>query len=147
MWILLHITTGTEYSYRILLYRTSKSTSTPTTFDYQLQVGSRLAFDFAPTILSGNTNINNKQMEFYCAGELQMTACIDDHCVAHLDGRVVTLEHAQATSTLPLDRSLWHRRLGHFHFAGVEAMIHDNVVDDLQINSQGKPDPICVPCL
>jgi hypothetical protein len=86
-------------------------------------------------------------MEFYLKGELRMTARIDDHCVAHLDGKVVTHESAQAASTLPLNRSLWHRRLGHFHLAGIESMIRSNSVDDLRIDSMEKPDPICEPCL
>lgn len=93
--------------------------------------------------------INEKQMEFHREGKLQMTARIDSNCVAHLDGRVVTpdIAYAYATSTCPLDRELWHRRFCHIHHQGLEAIIRDELVRDLDIKSNARPDPICTICL
>jgi Reverse transcriptase (RNA-dependent DNA polymerase)/GAG-pre-integrase domain/gag-polypeptide of LTR copia-type len=91
--------------------------------------------------------INEQRMEFYLNGELRMTARIDENCVAHLDGRVITSELANAASTSILNRELWHRRLAHFHLQGLETMIRDDLVEDLRIDNASKPDPICVPCL
>jgi Reverse transcriptase (RNA-dependent DNA polymerase)/gag-polypeptide of LTR copia-type/GAG-pre-integrase domain len=91
--------------------------------------------------------INEQRMEFYLNGELRMTARIDENCVAHLDGRVITSEQANAASTCILNRELWHRRLAHFHIQGLETMIRDELVEDLRIDNTSKPDPICVPCL
>lgn len=91
--------------------------------------------------------INSRQMEFYRNGVLQMTVHIDENCVAYLNGRVLTSETALAASTCPLDRALWHRRLGHFHHAGIDKIIRNNLVDGLDLDSNGTPDPICVPCI
>ncbi|CCA75983.1 hypothetical protein PIIN_09983 [Serendipita indica DSM 11827] len=77
--------------------------------------------------------INSKQMEFYLDGKLQMTARIDDNCVAYLNGRVLTSEQAHFASTLKLDRELWHRRLGHYHHDGVDTLIHHNLVNGLKL--------------
>ncbi|CCA73545.1 hypothetical protein PIIN_07498 [Serendipita indica DSM 11827] len=91
--------------------------------------------------------INPKQMEFYLDGKLQMTARIDDDCVAYLNGRVLTFEQAHAASTLKLDRELWHRRLGHYHHDGVDTLIRHNLVNGIKLDSNAKPDPICAPCI
>lgn len=91
--------------------------------------------------------INSQQMEFYHGGELRMTARIDENCIAYLNGRVLTAESALAASTCPLDRALWHRRLGHFHHAGIDKIIRNNLVEGLDLNSNSSPDPICVPCI
>jgi hypothetical protein len=92
-------------------------------------------------------HINSRQMEFYQRGKLCMVAQIDENCVAYLNGRVITAESAYAASTLPLNRELWHRRFAHFHYEGLETLITENLVDDLCINTNSKPDPICIPCL
>ncbi|CCA74092.1 hypothetical protein PIIN_08046 [Serendipita indica DSM 11827] len=91
--------------------------------------------------------INSKQMEFYIDNKLRMTARIDANCVAYLDGRVLTSEKANAASTVKLDRSLWHRRLGHYHHEGVDTLIRQNLVHGLKLDSNAKPDPICAPCI
>lgn len=92
--------------------------------------------------------INNKRMEFYLNRKIQMTARIDENCVAYLDGRVVpSVEHAYAASTCPLNRELWHRRLGHIHYQGLETMIQGGLVDGLQLQNNTRPDPICTACL
>lgn len=91
--------------------------------------------------------ITSQQMDFLYKGQLKMTARIDENCVAYLNGRVLTAEMANAASTCPLDRTLWHRRLGHFHHAGVDKLIHSKAVEDLIIDSEDQPDPICVACI
>ncbi|CCA76549.1 hypothetical protein PIIN_10542, partial [Serendipita indica DSM 11827] len=91
--------------------------------------------------------INSKQMEFYIDNKLRMTARIDANCVAYLDGRVLTSEKANAASTVKLDRSLWHRRLGHYHHEGVDTLIRQNLVRGLKLDSNAKPNPICAPCI
>jgi hypothetical protein len=91
--------------------------------------------------------INKKQMEFYHEGVLRMTARIDGNCVAHLDGRIISAEAANAASTCPLDRELWHRRLAHINHTNLDTLIRHNLLRDLRIDSQTKPDPICLPCI
>jgi Reverse transcriptase (RNA-dependent DNA polymerase)/gag-polypeptide of LTR copia-type/GAG-pre-integrase domain len=93
--------------------------------------------------------INAKQMEFYKDKKLRMTAQIDDNFVAYLNGRVITSNAAQAnaTSTCPLNRELWHRRLAHIHHQGLDSMIRESLVTDLEIKSNANPDPICTICL
>lgn len=91
--------------------------------------------------------INSVQMEFYRKGILEMTARIDQNCVAYLNGRVLTTENAHSASTCPLDRSLWHRRFGHFHHDGIDKLIRNKAVNDLELDSNKRPDPICVACI
>ena len=56
-------------------------------------------------------------------------------------------EHANATSTLPMDISLWHQRFCHHSIPNVQKLYKDDLVIGLIINSDSKPDPICEPCL
>src|SRR5882762_6910555 len=46
-----------------------------------------------------------------------------------------------------MDTSLWHRRLCHHHYRGIEHMTSQQLVSGLVINSKLVPDPICKPCL
>ena len=57
------------------------------------------------------------------------------------------MENVQLASTLPLDLSLWHKRLGHHNYDDIKMMISNNLVDGLVLDSKAKPDPICEPCL
>jgi hypothetical protein len=86
-------------------------------------------------------------MEFYHTGKLKMAARIDENCVAYLNGRTLTAERALAASMCPLNHTLWHCCLGHFHFAGIDKIIHNSLVEDLELESNNWPDPICVPCI
>ena len=76
-----------------------------------------------------------------------MTARIDENCVAHLDGRIVPAEAANAVSTLPLNRELWHHRLAHVNLNTLDTLIRHDLLQDLQLESNSKPDPICTPCI
>lgn len=91
--------------------------------------------------------INSKQMEFYKNQELRMTARIDENCVAYLNGRVLQPERAYTASTCTLNRELWHRRFGHLHHQGLETLIRDGLVEDLCLDNNAHPDPICIPCI
>ena len=92
-------------------------------------------------------HINNDRMEFYRNGTLCMAARIDSNCVAYLDGRIVPAETANAASTLPLNRELWHRRLAHINLNTLNDLIRHGLLEDLQLDSNVKPDKICVPCI
>src|SRR5258707_467441 len=46
-----------------------------------------------------------------------------------------------------MDTSLWHRRLCHHHYGGIERIVKQNLVSGLVIQSNSAPDPICEPCL
>ena len=91
--------------------------------------------------------INKERMEFYNGGILRMTAHINSNCVAYLNGRVIPAEVANAVSTCPLNRELWHRRLAHINLNTLESLICLNLLNDLQLDSNSKPDPICTPCI
>jgi hypothetical protein len=92
-------------------------------------------------------HINKNQMEFYQRGILCMTAHIDDNCIAYLDGHVVLAEGANAVSTLPLNRKLWHCHLAHVNLNTLETLICQDLLQDLQLESNSKPDPIWTPCI
>ena len=57
------------------------------------------------------------------------------------------MECASLVSTLPLDHSLWHRRLCHHNYVNVKRMIDEKLVTGIKLNSLAAPDPICEPCL
>src|ERR1700679_3880994 len=50
-------------------------------------------------------------------------------------------------ATLPIDISLWHRRLAHHDYNSVRGMISKNLVTGIDIKSNQAPDPVCEPCL
>ena len=95
-------------------------------------------------------HIYSDRMDFEREGTVRFTAPIDASNTAYLAGQVVpALESAQLSSqsTLPLDASLWHRRFAHFHYAGVQKIIADKLVEGLRLESHSSPHPICEPCL
>jgi len=51
-----------------------------------------------------------------------------------------------SSSPLPLDLSLWHRRLCHHHLAGVTKLLSGNLVTGFRLDSQADPDPVCEAC-
>ena len=57
------------------------------------------------------------------------------------------METASYISTLPVDISLWHRRLAHHDYNSVKDMITKQLVTGIDIKSKKAPDPICEPCL
>ena len=87
-------------------------------------------------------------MKFSKERNLLFTATIDEENIGYLDGNTVDImESVQLASTLPLDLSLWHKRLGHHNYDDIKMMISKNLVDGLVPDSKAKPDPICEPCL
>jgi hypothetical protein len=49
-------------------------------------------------------------------------------------------------ATLPLDMSLWHRRLGHIG-VNVQRIVTNDLVTGLHLNYSTPVDPICEPCI
>lgn len=89
-------------------------------------------------------------MEFERDGTVYFTAPIDNTNTAYLAGEVVPVaESAQvsAASTLPLNATLWHRRIAHFHHAGIQSILAGSLVTGMRLDAKTPPDLICEPCL
>lgn len=88
-------------------------------------------------------------MSFEQKGQTLFTAPIDASNTAYLAGTVIPPQSVlvSASSTLPLDESLWHRRFAHFHHAGLRKAISEGLVTGLKLQSTSAADPICEPCL
>ena len=72
-------------------------------------------------------------------------APINDHNAAFLDGVTEAItEFANPATTLPLDLSLWHRRLTHHNLTDVKALIECNLVTGMKLDIKTAPDPVCV---
>ena len=69
-----------------------------------------------------NVHISAKIMKFYYHGNVLFTASITGQNVGYLDGKTLVnkMENVHTSCTLPLDLSLWHRRLGHHHYDGIK---------------------------
>ena len=96
-----------------------------------------------------HVHISSHSMDFERDGTTLFTAPIDASNIAFLAGEVVSaLESAQlsASSTLPMDEALWHRRFAHFHHAGVRSIVQGSLVDGCKLDSHTPSDPICEPC-
>ena len=92
--------------------------------------------------------INSREMRFACNNTTLFTAQINENNAAFLDGTTdENTESASYISTLPLDISLWHRRLAHHDYNSVKQMISKQLVTGIDIKSKKTPDPICEPCL
>ncbi|KAF9221318.1 hypothetical protein BS17DRAFT_785772 [Gyrodon lividus] len=75
-------------------------------------------------------------------------ASINDNNAAFLDGTTEAIsKFAQPAAAVPLDLSLWHRRLAHHHLARVKALLERNMVTGLKLEVKTPPNPICEPCL
>jgi hypothetical protein len=95
-----------------------------------------------------DVHISRDKMDFLEKKTLLFRATINDDDVGYLDGSTVDImENVHLASTLPLDLSLWHKRLGHHNYDDIKSMISKNLVDGLVLDSKAKPDPICEPCL
>jgi transposase InsO family protein len=93
-------------------------------------------------------HIDSREMRFICENTLLFTAQINENNAAFLDGTTeANPESVNFTSTLPLDISLWHRRLAHHDYNSVKQMISKHLVTGIKIESKQAPDPICEPCL
>ena len=92
--------------------------------------------------------INSREMRFTRNNTTLFTAQINENNAAFLDGATdANTEFASYISTLPLDISLWHRRLAHHDHSSVKQMKSKNLVTGIDIKSNKSPDPICEPCL
>src|SRR5438046_1345670 len=73
--------------------------------------------------------IDQDNIFFNYGRHTRFTATITDSNAAFLNGNTqVHLEHASLISTLPLDHSLWHRRLCHHNYANIKMMIEQKLV-------------------
>ena len=92
--------------------------------------------------------IDSHEMMFTRNNTLLFTAQINENNAAFLDGTTdANSESASYISTLPVDISLWHRRLAHHDYNSVKQMISKQLVTGIDIKSNQAPDPICEPCL
>ena len=63
---------------------------------------------------SFDVHISGSHMDFIQKGTTLFTATVNDSNIGYLNGSTIeATESAHLTSTLPLDLSLWHKRLGH----------------------------------
>ena len=93
-------------------------------------------------------HISGHSMEFTRNDTTLFTATINSEGIGYLDGSTIdNSERVQLASTLPLDLTLWHRRLGHLNYDSIKKMLRHNLVTGLTLDSSAKPDPICEPCL
>ena len=95
--------------------------------------------------------IDSQQIQFIRYSRIVFTASINSQTAALLDGITVPaslpVETANLSSTLPLDLSLWHRRLGHTNYGYVKELHSKDMVNGMKISNMSRPDPICEPCL
>ena len=92
--------------------------------------------------------IDQDTIQFNQGGQTRFTATINNNNAAFLNGTtLVNMEGASLASTLPLDHSLWHRRLCHHNYTNVKRMIEEKLVTGIKLNTLSAPDPICEPCL
>ena len=95
-----------------------------------------------------DVHISGNKMNFLDKKSWLFSATINNDDIAYLDGSTVDImENVHLASTLPLDLSLWHKRLGHHNYDDIKMMMSKNLVDGLVLDSKAKPDPICEPCL
>lgn len=96
-----------------------------------------------------HVHIDSNRMAFALKGQTLFTAPIDRSNTAYLSGTVVPSQSAlvSASSTLPLDETLWHRRFAHLHHTGIERLISESLVTGMKLQLTSKVDPICEPSL
>lgn len=119
--------------------------------------------------------IKNRTLEFSRHNTCLWTASINSQYSAYLNGSVLPISlnspsnpiacatvsshsvsppslpsvsvSANASSTLPLDLSLWHQRFNHLNHAQLKQLISGQMITGIDITSSTQPDPICEPCL
>ena len=95
-----------------------------------------------------SVHISSDTMKFERNTTVWFTASINNDNVAFLNGSTINLNKSvHLVSMLPLDLSLWHKRLGHHNYDDIQFMLRNNLVVGLVLDSKVKPDPICEPCL
>ena len=93
--------------------------------------------------------IEYNKVKFLQSNELHFTATVNDRNIGYLDGHVIvpTAQSANATSTCPMDLTLWHRRCSHINLPDLKDMHSRKLVTGMVIKSRSTPDPICEPCI
>lgn len=89
-------------------------------------------------------------MNFELDNRLLFVAKVNSSNSAFLQGQTVPLEECvnlSSSTTLPMDLSLWHRRLCHHNYNGVRKLVKEGLVTGLKLDSSATPDPICEPCI
>src|SRR5882762_2485839 len=91
-------------------------------------------------------------MSFIRSRAILFTAHVHALNCAYLEGTTLSNvppieDSALSLSTLPMDASLWHRRLCHHHYRGIEHMTSQQLISGPVISLKLAPDPICEPCL
>src|SRR5258707_13632876 len=78
--------------------------------------------------------ISESVMSFMHSGSVLFTADAQQSNCAYLEGSTVAISppihdsiHV-ASSTLPMDTTLWHRRLCHHHYGGIEHIVKEHLV-------------------
>src|SRR3981189_1217472 len=72
-------------------------------------------------------------MNFLRSGSVLFSASVNTSNCAYLEGSTIPIpptatNSALASSTLPLDTSLWHRRLCHHHYGGIDRILKQPLV-------------------
>ena len=89
-------------------------------------------------------------MNFELDNRLLFVAKVNSSNSAFLQGQTIPLEQCanlSSSTTIPLDLSLWHRRLCHHNYSGVRKLVKEGLVTGLKLDSPAMPDPICEPCI
>ena len=88
-------------------------------------------------------------MVFSCPpGPPPFVATINDSNAVFLDGISLPITQvARPASSLPLDLSLWHRRLAHHHLEGVRMLYKHDMVTGMKLDVSTSPDQVCEACL
>src|SRR6202021_1639003 len=89
-------------------------------------------------------------MSFELDNKVLFIAKVNSHNSAFLQGQTIPLEeyvNLSSSTTIPLDLSLWHRRLCHHNYDGVKKLIKEGLLTGLKLTSSNAPDPICEPCI
>ncbi|MGH7239339.1 MAG: GAG-pre-integrase domain-containing protein [Candidatus Saccharimonadales bacterium] len=82
-------------------------------------------------------------MFFSHKDQLIFSATVKDR-VGYLNGtmKVQNAEFVGLTNTVPLDWTLWHRRMAHHHLDGIKKLMEEKLVTGLQLTSKMAPDPV-----
>ena len=93
--------------------------------------------------------IERDTLHFIRDNKILFQAHVSPSNSAFLLGNTIPVQQIASLSTsspLPLDLSLWHRRLCHQHLAGVKKLLSGNLVTGFRLDSQADPDPVCEAC-
>ena len=102
------------------------------------ELGSNLSVLYLTRHRGFNVHIYSERMDFDRDSQTLFCTTINASNTAYLAGTVHSaLETAQAaaTSTLPLDETLWHRRLAHYHLQGVRNIAQSDVVTGMKLEA------------